>query len=303
MTLLSVLLAALMAAPFEAASVEPDTLPAMQDSTTVPEFTYAHGTVELENGVASLELPQSFKFLDAPQSAMVIVDIWGNPDADGVLGIIFPEADDPFTEGSYAYVVSYDESGHVDDGDADDIDYDEMLKGMQEGEAENNKLRAQAGYEPIHLVGWAAPPFYDDKNKVLHWDRELKFGDSALVNTLNYNVRVLGRKGVLVLNAVATMDDLELVKAHVPDVLGIVNFNDGHRYDQFDSSVDEVAAYGIGGLIAGKVLAKVGILALAGKFLLKFWYIIVVGIGGLWKWISGRKKKDTEVAPPTAYKP
>lgn len=303
MTLLSVLLAARIAAPFEAASVEPDTLLAVQDSIAAPEFTYAHGTVELENGVASLELPQSFKFLDAPQSATVIVDIWGNPDADGVLGIIFPEADDPFTEGSYAYVVSYDESGHVDDGDADDIDYDEMLKGMQEGEAENNKLRAQAGYEPIHLVGWAAPPFYDDKNKVLHWAKELKFGDSALVNTLNYNVRVLGRKGVLVLNAVATMDDLELVKAHVPDVLGIVNFNDGHRYDQFDSSVDEVAAYGIGGLIAGKVLAKVGILALAGKFLLKFWYIIVVGIGGLWKWISGRKKKDTEVAPPTAYKP
>lgn len=311
---LNVILAARMALPFEFAAegdtVSLDTaemdvaamIQQYQDSA-VAGFTYENGTVQLENGVASLTLPAGFKFLNKEQSAHVIVDLWGNPDAEGVLGIIFPENDDPFADSSYAYVVQYDESGYVDDDDADDMDYEEILKQMQEGEAENNKMRAQAGYEPMYLIGWAAPPFYDEDRKVLHWAKEIKFGDSAEANTLNYNVRVLGRKGVLVLNAVASMSELEMVKQHVPEVLSIVQFNDGYKYEQFDSSVDKVAAYGIGGLIAGKVLAKVGIFA----GLAKFSKLIILAIGGaiagLWRLITGRKKKDETLPPATTYKP
>ena len=305
---LHVLLAARMALPIEFApegdtvSVDSVDVAAMieqyQDSA-VADFTYENGTVQLENGVASLALPAGFKFLNKEQSARVIVDLWGNPDADGVLGIIFPEKDDPFADSSYAYVVQYDETGYVEDSDADDMDYDELLKQMQEGEAENNKLRAQAGYEPMYLIGWAAPPFYDAERKVLHWAKEIKFGDSATVNTLNYNVRVLGRKGVLVLNAIASMDELEMVKQHVPEVMNIVQFNDGYKYEQFDSSVDKVAEYGIGGLIAVGVAKKVGFFALIAKFGKVIILAIGAGIAGLWKFITGRKKKDEGVPPST----
>jgi uncharacterized membrane-anchored protein len=315
---LNVILAARMALPLEFAT-EGDTasldtaefdMQAMiqqyQDSA-VADLTYESGTVRLENGVASLVLPAGFKFLNKEQSAHVIVDLWGNPDAEGVLGIIFPEKDGPFADSSYAYVVQYDESGYVEDDDADDMDYDALLKEMQAGEVENNKVRAQKGYEPMYLVGWAAPPFYDDERKVLHWAKEIKFGDSTGMNTLNYNVRVLGRKGVLVLNAVAVMSDLEMVKQHVPEVLGIVQFNDGYKYEQFDSSVDEVAAYGIGGLIAGKVLLKVGLFGTIAKFLgpfLKFIWIGLVAIAGaVVRFFTGRKRKDDTLPPATTYKP
>ncbi|MBK9758543.1 MAG: DUF2167 domain-containing protein [Flavobacteriales bacterium] len=273
-----------------------------QDSAAMV-FTYHHGTVQLEGGVASLALPEGFKFLDKEQSARVIVDLWGNPDADGILGIIFPEKDDVFSDSTYAYVVQYDEIGYVKDDDADDIDYDELIGQLREGEEENNKLRATNGYEPMYLIGWAAKPFYDKERKVLHWAKEIKFGDSAEVNTLNYNVRVLGRKGVLVLNAVAGMGELELVKQHVPEVLNVVQFNEGFKYEQFDSKVDDVAAWTIGGLVAGKVLAKVGIFAVVGKLLLKFWYVIVLAFGGLIKLITGRKKKDNDLPPPATYTP
>ena len=86
-------------------------------------------------------------------------------------------------------------------------------------------------------------------------------------------------------------------------MLSIVQFNDGYKYEQFDSSVDKVAAYGIGGLIAGKVLAKVGIFA----GLAKFSKLIILAIGGaiagLWRLITGRKKKDETLPPATTYKP
>ncbi len=261
-------------------------------------FTYQRGEIPLPNGVATLNIPAGFKYLDEAQTQRVLVDLWGNPNADGCLGMIFPEADGVLQDGGYAFVVQYDEIGYVKDDDADEMDYDELLKSMQEDEAAENAERAKMGYEPAYTVGWAAQPFYDKANKVLHWAKEIKFGDSASVNTLNYNVRVLGRKGVLILNAVASMDDLELVKQHVPDVLSIVQYNEGYRYEQFDSKVDDVAAWTIGGLVAGKVLAKAGIFALLAKFGGKLLLVLGAAGAGLWRFFSNRKKDAG--GPPAA---
>ena len=311
---LNILLAARMALPFEfgetgdtttldTSDIDVEAMIQQYQDSTVAAFNYEHGTVQLANGVASLVLPTGFKFLGQEQGTQVVRDLWGNKGAEGILGVIFPENDDPFSDSSYAYVIQYDESGYVEDDDADDIDYDEMLKEMQKDELETNQQRASMGMEPMYLLGWAAPPFYDEDRKVLHWAKEIKFGDSAEMNTLNYNVRVLGRKGVLVLNAVAAMSELEMVKQHVPEVLNIVQFSDGYKYEQFDSGVDKVAAYTIGGLVAGKVLAKVGILAGLAKFGKVIFLAIAAAFGGLWKLITGRKKKDDGLPPPTTYTP
>ena len=75
------------------------------------------------------------------------------------------------------------------------------------------------------------------------------------------------------MNAISEMDQLALVENNVEDVLSSVEFNAGYRYADFNPDLDDVAAYGIGGLIAGKVLAKAGFFAL----LLKFWKVIAVG--------------------------
>lgn len=266
-------------------------------------FTWQHGDVQLNNGVATLHIPEGFKYLDEEQTRRVLVDLWGNPSANGCLGMIFPEGDGVLMDGGYAFVVQYDEIGFVKDDDADDMDYDELLKDMQEEEVEENKERVAQGFEPAYTVGWASPPFYDKQRKVLHWAKEIRFGDEAEHNTLNYNVRVLGRKGVLILNAVADMKELELVKQHVPQMLSVVSFNDGFRYDQFDSSMDEVAAWTIGGLVAGKVLAKAGILAL----LLKNIKLVILAIGAgsaaAWRFFTGRRKREetgSTPAPPQA---
>jgi uncharacterized membrane-anchored protein len=183
--------------------------------------------------------------------------------------------------------------GYVEDEDADDMDYSELLEQMKKDEVAENEERQKLGYDPIHTVGWASTPFYDSKNKVLHWAYELKFGE-AEENTLNYNIRVLGRNGVLVLNAVGNMSQLEEIKPHIEPVRMSAVYEDGHKYEQFDSKVDDVAAYTVGGLVAGKVLAKVGLFAVIAKF----GKIILLGVlaagGAVWKWLSGRKKNDDE---------
>jgi uncharacterized membrane-anchored protein len=205
--------------------------------------------------------------------------------------MLFPADGGPFAEKSYAFIISFDAMGYVKDGDADDINYDDMLKEMQKEEVEENKTRAQQGYVPIHIVGWATKPFYDKDKKVLHWAKNLKFGDEQS-NTLNYDVRILGRKGVLSMNAVATMSELDLVKKDIDKVLQIPSFTEGNMYKDFDSNVDNVAAWTVGGLVAGKMLMKVG-------FFAKFWKFILIGlvaVGAGVKKLFGKKSSGEEAS-------
>jgi uncharacterized membrane-anchored protein len=134
-------------------------------------------------------------------------------------------------------------------------------------------------------VGWASPPFYDITAKKLHWAKELEFGDNPK-HTLNYDVRALGRKGVLKINFVAGIDQLAEIRAVIPTVMSMPEFSQGFRYEDYVPGTDKVAAYGIGGLIAGKVLTKVGFFALALAFLKKGWILVVLALGGLWKLLA-----------------
>lgn len=257
----------------------------------VASLEFKTGRVVLGNNLATLNLPDSLVFLDGDNAQRLLVDGWGNPPDDvSPLGMILPADVSPLAEESWGVTVEYEASGYVSDEDAADIDYSDMLKDMQADMREANTWREENGYEPVQLVGWAAAPHYDAEGKKLHWAKELKFGDSE-ANTLNYNIRVLGRKGVLVLNFVANMDQLAEIEASVPAVLAATEFNPGQRYAEFDPDLDTVAAYGLGALVAGKVAAKTGLLALLLVLLKKFWFIPVVLVGWLFKRIGLRKKE------------
>lgn len=94
------------------------------------------------------------------------------------------------------------------------------------------------------------------------------------------------------MNFIANMEQLDEVNEARDEVLAMASFNDGHKYSEFDPDIDQVAAYGIGGLIAGKVLAKTGFLALALVFLKKFWFVLLLPL----YWLKNRffSKKETQ---------
>ena len=247
-------------------------------------FTYQYGKIDLRDGLATLVVPDGFKFLDGEQSEYVLTELWGNPPGDDPIGLLFPEDMTPFHEEfTYCVEITYSEEGYIEDDDAQDLDYDDLLEEMQEDILSQNPSREAQGYEAMELVGWASPPFYDSENKKLHWAKELKF-DGYDVNTLNYDIRVLGRRGYLNLTAIGDIYILDAFNQDRDQILASVHFNEGNRYSDFNPDIDEVAAYGIGGLIAGKILAKAGFFAL----LLKFWKFIAIGAVAIF---SGFRKK------------
>lgn len=238
------------------------------------------GNITLPNSVATLKVPETFYYLSPADAEKVLVELWGNPPGAGTdtLGMLFPSAISPFDDGSWAVTIEYEEDGYVSDEDADEIDYDELLLQMKQGAREANDERVKQGYEPIELVGWASSPYYDKQSHKLHWAQELKFGEQQ-TNTLNYNIRVLGRKGVLILNFIAGMDQKEKIESNIDAVLAMAEFNQGSRYEDFNPDIDTVAAYGLGALVAGKVAAKAGLFAAALVFLKKFGVLIVLAVG------------------------
>ena len=270
-------------------------------------FRYEHGSINLKNGIGKINIPNGFKYLNPVQAERVLVELWGNPKGENLtLGLLLPENQGVMSQNGYVFNIQYDEIGHVEDDDADDVDYDDLLAEMQKETIEENKERQKGGYDPVTIVGWAAKPFYDKDRKILHWAKEIKFGKSS-INTLNYNVRILGRKGVLVLNAIATENELPLVQKDISKVLDIVKFNDGYKYEDFDSNVDEVAAWTIGGLVAGKVLAKVGLFAVIAKFG-KLIVLGLLGFFGAFKnkvkgWFSKSKNNENEEEPRELEEP
>ncbi|HEX2535907.1 MAG TPA: DUF2167 domain-containing protein [Chitinophagaceae bacterium] len=253
---------------------------------------YKTGSFTLADGLATIKVPKGFKFLEASEARYVIEEVWGNQKGQIALGLIFPDSSSA-TSSSFAFVVEYEAMGYVKDSDADDIDYAELLTEMKAGNKEANEQRIKEGLTSMELIGWAATPFYDKNKKVLHWAKEIRVADQE-EHILNYDIRVLGRKGVLILQAVSDMSALPSVNANIDNMLNMVSFSEGNRYSDFDSSTDEVAAWTIGGLVAGKVLAKAGFFAVIMKFF-KFIVLGAIALGGaLIKFFRGRKKQEEE---------
>lgn len=272
--------------------------PAPSARPAAPKLTLRTGKITLQDGLADLNLPTEFCYLDQNDARKLLVDIWGNPPdaAQDQLGMIVPAGFDPESHDSYGVIISYDGSGYVKDDEASKMDYNKLLKQMQDGTQERNKEREKEGYPPVELVGWAAPPRYDAAAKKMYWAKQLRFNHESGHDTLNYDVRILGRRGVLILQAVAGMDQLDQIRAATPQILAMVNYNEGHRYADFNPKTDKVAAYGLAALVVGGIAAKAGFFKLLIPVLLaakKFVVIGVVAVVGFAKRLfRGGQKED-----------
>lgn len=268
-------------------------------ATYEAELKYQTGDVAIGSGLATLHLGEDFRYIGPEQTDRILEEAWGNPPGPPTLGMIVPADTSPVDPAAgWGVIITYVEDGHVEDDDAEDIDYDELLEEMKKDTEAQNPARTSQGYPPMHLVGWAEPPSYQADQHRLYWAKELAV-DGDAETSLNYAIRVLGRKGVLELNAIARTSQMSAIKPAMERVLSRVEFDVGNRYADFDPDIDDVAAYGIGGLIAGKVLAKAGFFALILKFLLAAKKLLIVGAialaAGLKAFFSRKKKSDDDV--------
>lgn len=239
---------------------------------------------------AVLKLPEGRVFIPQPE-ATKLLNAMGNPGEDPRLqGLIFPTGSDD----GWFMSLRYESSGFIKDDDAKDWDADELLDTFKQGTEASNQERVKLGVPEMEILGWAEKPVYDATSHRLAW--AMKSRDKGNANDanlgVNYNTYVLGRDGYFSMNLVTDLASLPAHKPHAHAVLEGLNYTDGKRYADFNSSTDRVAEYGLAALVVGVGAKKLGLFAVIAAFALKFaklGLLALVPIGLGLKRLFGRK--------------
>jgi uncharacterized membrane-anchored protein len=244
-------------------------------------------------GQATLHLPAGRVFIPQPQAGKLLTAM-GNPGTHNELsGLIFPKG-----EGEWFATLRYIASGYVKDGDAKEWKADELLSSFKEGTEASNEERKKMGVPALEIIGWAEPPAYEAGAHRLVWamsSKEKGAPDNANLG-VNYNTYALGREGYMSLNFVTGLKDLPAQKPDAKALLGALEFDKGKRYEDFDSSTDHVAEYGLAALVVGVGAKKLGLLAVIFAFAAKFAKIIFLAVVGFGAAITKFFKRDKPTA-------
>lgn len=239
---------------------------------------------------ATLKITKGQAFVPPAETGQLLQSM-GNRSGTGLLGLVVPMGKE-----EWVVVARHVNADYIKDDDAKDWKADDLLKSLREGTEESNKERKTRGIAEMDIVGWVQAPAYDAAAHRLVWSLSSKDKGAAdnVATGVNYNTYALGREGYISLNLVTSMKTIEQEKAVARTLLAELNFNEGKRYADFNSSTDKVAEYGLAALIGGVAAKKLGLLAAASVFLLKFWKLLLiglVGIGALVAKLAGRKKE------------
>ena len=226
--------------------------------------------------VAELQLPAGYVFLDA-EDTKTLMEQMGNVADGSELGLV-SSADENAT---WFVIFEEREVGYVRDDDKDDIDADAILESIREGTEEANKVRAERGISGIHVVGWQTSPRYDEATNNLTWAILGRDDDGS--DVVNFNVRLLGRKGYVSATLVDDATQITLARPHLDLLLGGFNYRTGRKYAEFREG-DKIAKYGLAALVvggAGAAAAKTGLLAAFAKLIAKGGKLVIVFVLGV----------------------
>ena len=198
---------------------------------------FRKGEQALADGVAKVNPGAGYEYLNSEDATRVLNEVWGNPDGAAVLGMITPEHQTPFDANSWGIVLRFDAIGHVADGARERSDFPALITPLKAQAERLNVARAAAGYPKAEILGWASLPHYDLARHVLQWSTILQIeGNQA--RTLNYEVRLLGRRGVLSLSIVANANQFPEIQQQIPTIVDMVRWRPDADYDAYNEDVD-----------------------------------------------------------------
>lgn len=241
------------------------------------KITFQTGQISLANGHIKLTVPEGFQFINAEQTRFILEDLWGNLEDKDVYGMLVKNGFKVSRlTNDYSFVLSYSDLGYVQDNKDTDLDHADLLSTLQNNMEINNENRISHGVNTMTVKEWVLVPYYDKYKKALYWANKIAVNGSD-EEILNYNLRLLGRSGVIKINAVATMDQLPSIKQVLPLIISQTRFEEGQQYADFMAGKDKISNWTINELIAGKDQDKNSISTFMHSP--KFW-LSLLAIGG-----------------------
>jgi uncharacterized membrane-anchored protein len=216
-----------------------------QKSGAPPKLNFVRGPANAPLGsVARLAVPAGCIFLDA-NSARLFLETRGEPVTGREVGFLTG------TNQHWSALFIFDENGYVKDDEQDKLDADKLLESIKQGAAQGNKERQRNGNPPVEVVGWELPPKYDSAAHSLGWAIRGRCQGRPVVN---YNTRLLGRKGVMEVILVVAPESLPETLPVFRKVLAGCAYQPGQTYAEYRPG-DRVAKYGLGALVVSGAAA------------------------------------------------
>jgi uncharacterized membrane-anchored protein len=241
--------------------------------------------------IARIEVPEGFDFIDG-DGTRAMMKTYGEPVSGNELGLLAP------TNGHWSVIFEFSNVGYVKDDDKDKLDADKLLTSIRRGTEAANKERVKAGNSPLEIIGWEQPPHYDETTHNLEWAvRATSDGQEIL----NYNTRLLGRKGVMEVVLILDPKELPATLPKFKNLLANYSFQTGESYAEYRPG-DKVAKYGLAALVVGGAAvgaAKLGLLAWVAVLFKKAWKLVIIAVAAvasffkkMWSKITSRKDEN-----------
>jgi uncharacterized membrane-anchored protein len=255
-----------VAGPVFAQSAQQEQDSPLRKAFKATKWTKGPTTAQLSK-IANIQLPDEYAAADGDDTRR-IMEAMQNPPTGREVGVVFP--------GSLAWfaVFEFDDIGYVKDDEKSSLDANAILESIKRGTEVGNKERAKRGWPPLNIVGWEQPPRYDGQTHNLTWGVRAESRGEPVVN---YNTRLLGRKGVMRVTLVTDPSDLQTALPQFRSLLSGYNFTKGSQYAEWVPG-DKVAQVGLTALVTGGA-AAVAVKSGLAKYLWKI--LIVVGAGSL----------------------
>jgi uncharacterized membrane-anchored protein len=264
-----------------------------QNPDAKPKLNILQGPAKAQlQSTAQIDVPVGYRFLDG-KSTRALMRASGEPTSGRELGLLMP------TNDHWSVIFEFDDIGYVKDDDKDKLDADKLLEQIKRGTEAGNEERRRAGNAPLEIVGWEVKPRYDAATHNLEWAIR---ATSEGRQILNYNTRLLGRKGVMEVVLIVEPDKLTYTLPTFRSLLTGYSFQTGQTYAEFRSG-DKIAKYGLGALVLGGAAvgaAKLGLLTWVLVLFKKAWKLVVVAfvaVAGYFKKLFGRRGARSASGP------
>ena len=253
------------------------------DSGT-PPIQWSRGPMTARLGtIAEIDLPKGYVFADGA-GARKFLELTHNTSSGSEVGIIAPQSD----QESWWVLFEFNDVGYVKDDEKGSLDPAKILASIKEGTEEANDERRKHGWKAFHVYGWYTPPYYDSVTNNLTWAIS-GAEDSGANNSINYSVRILGRRGTMNVDLVLDPNEMAATEPKFKSLMSAFHFTGGNRYADFAQG-DRIASYGLTALIAGGATAvaiKTGLFAKLWKLIIVVFLAVIGAIRKLWNKAKG----------------
>lgn len=212
---------------------------------------------------ADVGIPKGWRFT-GPAGTRKILEMSGNAASGSELGMLTTEGIGPWI------IFQFEDVGYVKDDEKNSLDATALLESHQKGQEGDNDRRRAAGLAELEIPGWAVPPRFNDQTKNLEWALRVRRKGSTK-ESINYNTRLLGRKGVMSVEMVCGPEELDKLMPDYQAIMAGFTYLKDESYAEYRQG-DKVAQYGLAALVAGGAAvaaSKMGLFAKLGLLFAK----------------------------------